>query len=103
MSTGTARVVRVSVGSRHPYFESPPGGALGGSGKRGRDIILLAYCFIASIAPVLALLQPRDYLSSFLLCASIVGGFIGILIGGVPAEPRPALDREGRSRYNRGA
>lgn len=58
--------------------------ALGGSDKRSWDVILLAYCFVASITPVWALLQPRDYLSSFLLYGSIAGGFVGILIGGVP-------------------
>jgi len=38
-------------------------------------IILLIYCFIASITPVQILLQPRDYLASFLLFAVI---FLGI-------------------------
>ncbi|MDP1709714.1 MAG: carbon starvation CstA family protein, partial [Candidatus Komeilibacteria bacterium] len=32
--------------------------------------------------PVWILLQPRDYLSSFLLYASVLGGFAGILAGG---------------------
>jgi len=43
---------------------------------------LAAYCFLASVLPVWLLLQPRDYLSSFLLYASAIGGFIGIIIGG---------------------
>ncbi|MDD5454833.1 MAG: carbon starvation protein A [Candidatus Ratteibacteria bacterium] len=43
---------------------------------------LASYCFLASILPVWFLLQPRDYLSSFLLYASAIGGFIGIIIGG---------------------
>lgn len=41
-------------------------------------IVLFIYCFIASITPVNYLLQPRDYLSSFLL----VGGLI-LAIGGI--------------------
>lgn len=45
-------------------------------------IILVIYCFIASITPVWILLQPRDYLSSYLLYASILGAFLGILFGG---------------------
>ncbi len=45
-------------------------------------IILLVYCLVASVSPVWALLQPRDYLSSFLLYGSLLGAFIGILIGG---------------------
>lgn len=49
-------------------------------------LILLAYCFVASITPVWILLQPRDYLSSFLLYASVLGGAIGILVGGFKIE-----------------
>ncbi len=45
-------------------------------------IALVFYCFVASTTPVWILLQPRDYLSSFLLYASVIGGFLGILIGG---------------------
>jgi carbon starvation protein len=56
--------------------------AIMGETKRTWNIILLVYCFAASIFPVWILLQPRDYLSSFLLYASILGAFTGILIGG---------------------
>jgi carbon starvation protein len=48
------------------------------------DMVLIIYCFIASVTPVWILLQPRDYLCSFLLYGSIIGGFLGILIGGLP-------------------
>ncbi|MDD4321006.1 MAG: carbon starvation protein A [Acidaminococcaceae bacterium] len=43
-------------------------------------IILMVYIFVASIAPVWILLQPRDYLNSFLLYACIAFAFIGIII-----------------------
>lgn len=43
-------------------------------------IILLGYIFVASVTPVWILLQPRDYLNSFLLYAMLIGGVIGILI-----------------------
>jgi carbon starvation protein len=56
--------------------------AILGETKRTWNIILLIYCFIASITPVWILLQPRDYLSSFLLYASLIGAFIGIVLGG---------------------
>jgi carbon starvation protein len=46
------------------------------------SILLVAYCFIASTTPVWILLQPRDYLSSFMLYACVLGGFLGILLGG---------------------
>ncbi len=42
-------------------------------------LILGVYIFIASIAPVWILLQPRDFLSSFLLYAMIIMSFIGIV------------------------
>ena len=42
-------------------------------------IILLIYCFIASIMPVWLLLQPRDYLNSFLLYAMLILALAGIL------------------------
>jgi carbon starvation protein len=43
--------------------------------------LLLIYCFVASVTPVWILLQPRDYLSSFLLYATVLGGGLGILVG----------------------
>jgi carbon starvation protein len=53
-------------------------------------IILFVYVFIASVTPVWILLQPRDYLNSFLLYALILLSFAGILI--VRPETRmPAL------------
>lgn len=46
------------------------------------NIFLAIYCFFASILPVWFLLQPRDYLSSYLLYSCVLGGVLGILIGG---------------------
>lgn len=43
---------------------------------------LLAYSFAASILPVWFLLQPRDYLSSYLLYISLFIGLVGVLFGG---------------------
>jgi len=42
-------------------------------------ILLLVYVFVASTSPVWVLLQPRDYLNSFLLYLLMVGAFVGIL------------------------
>lgn len=42
---------------------------------------LLLYAFIASILPVWLLLQPRDYLSSYLLYFSVLIGIIGLFFG----------------------
>jgi carbon starvation protein len=55
---------------------------IGGNPAKTWDILLVIYCFAASTTPVWILLQPRDYLSSYLLYASVLGGVIGILFGG---------------------
>ncbi len=49
-------------------------------GKNTWMVILLGYIFVASVTPVWILLQPRDYLNSFLLYAMLLGGVIGIII-----------------------
>jgi carbon starvation protein len=41
-------------------------------------IILLGYIFVSAVAPVWLILQPRDYLNSFMLYAVMLGGLIGI-------------------------
>jgi len=43
-------------------------------------IILAVYIYVASVTPVWILLQPRDYLNSFLLYAMIAGAVLGIVI-----------------------
>lgn len=44
-------------------------------------LVLLIYCFFASILPVWILLQPRDYLSSYFLYFCVIVGVIGIIFG----------------------
>ena len=43
-------------------------------------ILIFAYIFVASVVPVWALLQPRDYLNSYLLIFMIVGAVIGVFV-----------------------
>ncbi len=45
-------------------------------------LIILAYCFIASLLPVWSLLQPRGYLGGFILYLALGVGIIGIFFGG---------------------
>lgn len=52
--------------------------------------LVFAYIFIASITPVWALLQPRDYLNAFLLVAMIAAAFIGVVFT-APAINIPAF------------
>lgn len=42
--------------------------------------LLLIYAFFASVTPVHILLQPRDYISSFLLFFGIGVGYLGLLV-----------------------
>lgn len=44
------------------------------------DIVLLVYITIASIVPVWILLQPRDYLNSYLLYGMLAGAVVGLFI-----------------------
>jgi carbon starvation protein len=46
--------------------------------------LVFIYIFFASITPVWALLQPRDYLNSFLLVAMIAAAFVGVVIAAPP-------------------
>jgi carbon starvation protein len=45
-------------------------------------VLILAYCFVASLLPVWTLLQPRGYLGGFVLYVSLALGVVGIFFGG---------------------
>ena len=87
-------------------------------------VILAVYILVASLAPVWVLLQPRDYLSSYLLYGMIILAFIGIVGAGikgqadldipaftgffvsneaVDASGAPILDAEGNAVVNQAA
>ncbi|MDQ7008016.1 MAG: carbon starvation protein A [Acidobacteriota bacterium] len=51
------------------------------------NLLLLGYCLVASVLPVWLLLQPRDFLSSFLLYACLGGGVLGVIFGGGAMDP----------------
>ena len=51
------------------------------------SVVLLVYAFCASVMPVHILLQPRDYLSAFLLVLGLVFGYVGILV----SQPKMAF------------
>lgn len=55
---------------------------------------LLVYIFIASVTPVWILLQPRDYLNSYLLYAMIGGAVLGLVIY------RPAIQLPAVTSFN---
>jgi carbon starvation protein len=53
-------------------------------------LIILAYCALASMTPVWALLQPRGYLGGFVLYFAMALGVIGVLFGGFDVQ-QPAF------------
>ncbi|WP_247002356.1 carbon starvation CstA family protein [Halosolutus gelatinilyticus] len=54
---------------------------LGGGNTAAWIPVVLVYAAIASALPVWVLLQPRDYLSSFLLYAGVGGAVLAIIVG----------------------
>lgn len=52
--------------------------------------VAFGYCFIASVLPMWIMMQPRDYLSSFLLLGMVFGGVAGVLIAN-PSIHLPAF------------
>jgi carbon starvation protein len=55
------------------------------------QMILAVYVFLASVLPVWLLLQPRDYLASFMLYFSVLLGAIGMIFGSRFATDYPAF------------
>lgn len=57
-----------------------------GSPARGWAVVILAYCFIASVLPLWLLLQPRGYLGGYFLYAALLVGMLGVLLGGYTVQ-----------------
>jgi carbon starvation protein len=74
-----------------PHLPSTILVAMGNISIKGWDIILLLYCFVASLIPLWLLLQPRGYLGGWFLYLVIFIGLIGALFGGFKIE-YPALN-----------
>jgi len=56
--------------------------AFGMSPQQIWNIVLILYCFAASIIPVWVLLQPRGYLGGIFLYGTLAAGVIGLFMGG---------------------
>lgn len=63
----------ISLGQRFPIL-------IKGNAQAIWGVVLLIYCYVASVLPVQILLQPRDYLASFLLFFGIIFGYMGLLL-----------------------
>jgi len=70
-------LVTLELGVLFPV-ELPP--VAGVSPQSQWIVLLLAYCFVASVTPVQVLLQPRDYLAGFLLFGAIGLGVVSVLV-----------------------
>ncbi len=57
--------------------------------------IVGAYILVASVTPVWILLQPRDYLSSFLLYAMLALAVIAVVMGNPSLETLPLINKVG--------
>ena len=74
---------------------------LAGFSTKQWGVILLVYCFIASVIPLWLLLQPRGYLGGWMLYAVILIGLAGALSGKFRVE-YPALNLDGLSSLANG-
>ena len=55
------------------------------------------YILVASVTPVWILLQPRDYLSSFLLYAMLALAVVAVFMGNPSLDTLPLLNKEGNT------
>jgi carbon starvation protein len=80
-----AIAILLAVGHVTPFSLSGMGGL---SPQLAWIGILFVYCFVASVLPVQTLLQPRDYLSAYVLFVTIGLGLAGIFVTGpsLPAD-----------------
>ncbi|MBO5333269.1 MAG: carbon starvation protein A [Clostridia bacterium] len=63
-------IVSIAIGLKLPIFLS----------LDVWHIFVFVYIFVASVVPVWILLQPRDYLNSYLLVAMIIAAVIGVFV-----------------------
>jgi carbon starvation protein len=64
-----------------PNLPQPILDAFSSVGVKSWDVMLLAYCLVASLIPMWLLLQPRGYLGGWLLYLVVAVGLIGALSG----------------------
>lgn len=62
-------------------------------------LLIMAYCFVASLTPMWLLLQPRGYLGGFVLYATLLVGVIGVFFGGYEVQ-QPAFKGWGTADGN---
>ena len=71
-------VAMFAVGMKLPIYTS----------KTAWIYIIMAYLFLASVLPMWLLMQPRDYMTTFMLLGMIIGAVIGVVV----AHPQMQLN-----------
>ena len=71
-------VVMFAVGMKLPIYAS----------KTVWIYIIMAYLFLASVLPMWLLMQPRDYMTTFMLLGMIIGAVVGVVV----AHPQMQLN-----------
>ena len=74
-----AVILNIFIGLEFP-ISLPEGGLIGLNPLMFWFVVLLVYAGVASIMPVQILLQPRDYLSTYILFGSMSLGILGLLV-----------------------
>jgi carbon starvation protein len=73
--------------------------SLGDHGETIWTVLLLVYAFIASVLPVDLLLQPRDYLSAFVLIFGLLIGYAGVVVTHPPMNAPAFISFQGAQGY----
>lgn len=71
-------VAMFAVGMKLPIYAS----------KTAWIYIIMAYLFLASLLPMWLLMQPRDYMTTFMLLGMIIGAVVGVVV----AHPQMQLN-----------
>lgn len=45
------------------------------------NYVIMVYIFLAAVLPMWLLMQPRDYMTTFMMLFMMLGGFVGVLVG----------------------
>ena len=63
-------VVMFAIGMKLPWYAT----------KTTWIYIVMAYLFLASVMPMWLLMQPRDYMTTFMLLGMIIGAVVGVVV-----------------------
>ena len=79
-------VAMFAVGMKLPIYAS----------KTAWIYIIMAYLFLASVLPMWLLMQPRDYMTTFMLLGMIIGAVVGVIVA------HPSMQLNAFSGFNVG-